>query len=104
MATLPKAFARGSFATSVADIYIVPTTLTTSIVTNIVISNTTNSQQTFTILLDEVEIFNTTPIAANSTVSIDLKQVLDASTSLKKITGFATATTVKYHISGIELD
>jgi hypothetical protein len=55
-------------------------------------------------LLDEVEIFNTTPIAGNSTVSIDLKQVLDASTSLKKITGFATATTVKYHISGIELD
>jgi hypothetical protein len=103
MATLPKAFARGSFATSVADIYIVPTNLTTSIVTNIVISNTTNSQQTFTVLLDEVEIFNTTPIAGNSTVSIDLKQVLDASTSLKKITGFATATTVKYHISGIEI-
>jgi len=104
MATLPKAFARGSFATSVADIYIVPTTLTTSIVTNIVVTNTTNGQQTFTILLDEVEIFNTTPIAANSTVSIDIKQVLDASTSLKKITGLATATTVKYHISGIELD
>jgi hypothetical protein len=104
MATLPKAFARGSFATTVADIYIVPTSSTTSIVTNIVVSNTTNSQQTFTILLDEVEIFNTTPIAGNSTVSIDLKQVLDASTSLKKITGFATATTVKYHISGIELD
>jgi hypothetical protein len=104
MATLPKAFARGSFATSVADIYIVPTTLTTSIVTNIVVANTTNSQQTFTLLLDEVEVFNTTPIAGNSTVSIDLKQVLDASTSLKKITGFATATTVKYHISGIELD
>jgi hypothetical protein len=104
MATLPKAFARGSFATSIADIYIVPTNLTTSIITNIVVANTTNTQQTFTILLDEVEVFNTTPIAGNSTVSIDLKQVLDASTSLKKITGFATATTVKYHISGIELD
>jgi hypothetical protein len=69
-----------------------------------VISNTTNSQQTFTILLDEVEIFNATPIAGNSTVSIDIKQVLDASGNMKKITGFATATTVKYHISGIELD
>jgi hypothetical protein len=104
MATLPKAFARGSFATSVADIYIVPTSTTTSIVTNIVVANTTNTQQNFTLLLDDVEVFNTTPIAGNSTVSIDLKQVLDASTSLKKITGFATATTVKYHISGIELD
>jgi hypothetical protein len=104
MTTSPKAFARGSFATSVADIYIVPTSFTTSIITNIVVANTTNTQQTFTILLDDVEVFNTTPIAGNSTVSIDLKQVLDASTSLKKITGFATATTVKYHISGIELD
>jgi hypothetical protein len=104
MATLPKAFARGSFATSIADIYIVPTSLTTSIITNIVVANTTNTQQTFTILFDEVEVFNTTPIAGNSTISIDLKQVLDASTSLKKITGLATATTVKYHISGIELD
>jgi hypothetical protein len=104
MATLPKAFARGSFATSLADIYIVPTALTTSIVTNIVVTNTTNTQQTFTILLDEVEVFNTTPIAGNSTISIDIKQVLDASSSMKKITGFATATTVKYHISGIELD
>jgi hypothetical protein len=54
--------------------------------------------------LDDVEVFNITPIAGNSTVSIDLKQVLDASGSMKKITGFATATTVKYHISGIELD
>jgi hypothetical protein len=104
MATLPKAFARGSFATSVADIYIVPTSTTTSIVTNIVVANTTNTQQNFTILLDDVEVFNITPIAGNSTVSIDLKQVLDASGSMKKITGFATATTVKYHISGIELD
>jgi hypothetical protein len=104
MATLPKAFARGSFATSVADIYIVPTAFTTSIVTNIVVTNTTNTQQTFTILLDEVEVFSTTPIGGNSTVSIDIKQVLDASENLKKITGLATASTVKYHISGIELN
>jgi len=104
MATLPKAFARGSFATSVADIYTVPNVITTSIITNIVVANTTNTQQTFTILLDDVEVFNTTPISGNSTVSIDLKQVLNASETLKKITGFATATTVKYHISGIELD
>ena len=104
MAALPKAFARGSFATTVADIYVVPASTTTSIITNIVVANTTSTQQTFTILLDEVEVFNTTPIAGNSTVSIDLKQVLDASITLKKIKGFATAATVKYHISGIELD
>jgi hypothetical protein len=103
MATLTKAMARGSFATSIADIYIVPTSTTTSIVTNIVVTNTTNNARTFTLLLDDVEIFNSTPIEGNSTVSIDLKQVLDASGTMKKITGFASATTVKYHISGIEI-
>jgi len=103
MATLTKAMARGSFATSIADIYIVPTSTTTSIVTNIVVTNTTNNARTFTLLLDDVEIFNSTPIEGNSTVSIDLKQVLDASETMKKITGFASADTVKYHISGIEI-
>jgi hypothetical protein len=103
MATLTKALARDSFANTLADIYMVPTSLTTSIVTNIVVANTTNVDQKFTILLDDVELFNATPIGRNSTVSIDIKQVLDASTSMKKITGFATATTVKYHISGIEI-
>jgi hypothetical protein len=103
MATLTKAMARGSFATSIADIYIVPSSTTTSIVTNIVVSNTTNNARTFTLLLDNVELFNNTPIEGNSTISVDLKQVLDASGTMKKITGFATATTVKYHISGIEI-
>jgi hypothetical protein len=103
MATLTKAMARGSFATSIADIYIVPTSSTTSIVTNIVVTNTTSNPRTFTILLDGVELFNNTPIESNSTVSVDLKQVLDASGTMKKISGFASANTVKYHISGIEI-
>lgn len=103
MATLTKALARGSFATSLSDIYIVPTSETISIVTNIVVSNTTNNSRTFSILLDGVELFNATPIEGNSTISIDIKQVLDASGTMKKISGFASATTVKYHISGIEI-
>jgi hypothetical protein len=103
MATLTKALARGSFATELSDIYIVPTAQTISIATNIVVANTTNTSGTFTILLDDVEIFKSTPIAGNSTVSIDLKQVLDASSTRKKISGFANATTVKYHISGVEI-
>jgi len=103
MATLTKAMARGAFATTISDIYIVPTSETTSIVTNIVVSNTTNNARVFTLLLDDVELFNNTPIEGNSTVSIDLKQVLDASGTMKKVTGFASADTVKYHISGIEI-
>jgi hypothetical protein len=103
MATLTKALARASFATSVGDLYTVPTTGTTTIVTNIVITNTTSSAGTFTILLDGVELFATSPIAGNATVSMDLKQVLDANATPKKIRGFASATTIKVHISGVEL-
>jgi hypothetical protein len=103
MATLTKAMARGSFATEISDIYIVPSASTTAIVTNIVVTNTTNVNQSFNILLDGVELFNNTPISGNSTVSVDIKQVLDPSGTPKKVSGFATAATVRYHISGIEL-
>ena len=103
MATLTKAMARSSFQTTVSELYAVPSTTTTAIVTNIVVSNTTGANQTFNILIDGVELFSGTPINGNSTISIDIKQVLDASITPKTITGFATANTVKYHISGIEL-
>lgn len=103
MATTTKAMARGAFNPTVSDIYIVPTASTTSIVTNVVITNASTIGQTFTLLLDDVEIFFNTPISGNSTVSVDIKQVLDASGTQKKITGSATSTSVKYHISGVEL-
>lgn len=103
MATLTKALARNAFATSLTDIYTVPSTTTTTIVTNLVITNTTTVSENFTILLDDVEIFNNTSISGGSTLTVDIKQVLDPSGTPKRITGFATATTVKYHISGIEL-
>jgi hypothetical protein len=102
MATLTKAMARGSFATEISDLYTVPTG-TTAIVTNIVISNTTGAAGTFTLLLDGVHIFSGTPIGSNSTVSVDLKQVLEDKPEAAKITGFASLTTIKYHISGIEI-
>jgi hypothetical protein len=103
MATVTKALSRASFATSVGDLYTVPTTSTTTVVTNIVVTNTTSSAGTFNILLDGVELFSSTPIAGNATVSIDLKQVLDANSTPKKIRGFASATTIRVHISGVEI-
>jgi hypothetical protein len=42
----------------------------------------------------------TTTIAANSTVYIDLKQVLITTNT---ITGGASAVTVSFHISGVEI-
>jgi hypothetical protein len=103
MATITKALTRAAFATEESDLYTVPTTGTTSVVTNIVVTNTAASAATFDILLDEVELFSSTPISGNSTVSIDMKQVLDANATPKKISGFASASTVKVHISGVEI-
>lgn len=103
MATTTKALTRAAFATTVGDLYTVPTTGTTTVVTNIVVVNTSASAQTFNLLLDGVELFNDTPIAGNSTISVDMKQVLGANATPKKIRGFASATTVKVHISGVEI-
>jgi hypothetical protein len=67
-------------------------------VTNIVVVNTKNTAETFTLLLDDIELFSDTPISANSTISIDLKQVL-----VESIGGVASSNLVKVHISGVEI-
>lgn len=99
MATTIKAFGRGAFATSSATLYTVPAS-TTSLVTNIIVSNENAAEQTFTITLDSVSIFYQTSIAANSTATLDLKQAL---ATTKIIAGFASSTDVKYHITGAEI-
>jgi hypothetical protein len=99
MPTVTKALARTAAATSSATLYTVPSS-TTAVITNIAVANTATSAATFTILLDDVDLHTTTAIAANSTVYIDLKQVL---ATTKTIKGFASATTVDFHISGVEI-
>lgn len=93
----PTAFARGAFATSSATLYTVPAS-TTIIITNIAITNSASSAATFTLVIDGVDLFKTVAIAANSTVVMDMKQVV---TTTKVITGLASAVTVSYHISGV---
>lgn len=99
MATTTKALARAAFATGSGTLYTVPGA-TTTVVSNIAITNTSASAQTFTLGLAGVSLHTTTAIAANSTVYIDLKQVLAAT---QTITGLASATSVNYHISGVEV-
>jgi hypothetical protein len=103
MATITKALARTALATTLGGLYTVPTSGTTTVVTSIVVVNTAAGSATFTVLLDGVEIFNLTPIAGNSTISIDMKQVLDANVTPKIIEGVSTSTAVKIHISGVEI-
>jgi hypothetical protein len=102
MATSTVCFARQSFETTLDDLHIVPSG-EIAIITNIVVVNTSGSPQTFNIQLDDQELFYNTPIPGNSTISIDMKQVLEASTPGKKIRGFASSAAVKVHISGVEI-
>jgi hypothetical protein len=99
MATTTKALFRGAASTSSATLYTVPSS-TTAVITNIAISNTASSAATADLSLDDVLLFNDLSIAANSTVFVDLKQVL---ATTKTIKGLASATTVTFHISGVEI-
>jgi hypothetical protein len=99
MATTSKALARTAAATSSTTLYTVPSS-TTTVVTNIVVTNSASSAATFTITLDSVDLFKDAAIAANSTAMFDLKQVL---ATTKIIAGLASATTVRFHISGVEI-
>lgn len=99
MATTSKALARTAAATSSATLYTVPSA-TTTVVTNIVVTNTATSAATFTLNLNGTALLSGASIAANTTAFFDLKQVL--ATALT-ITGFASATSVNFHISGVEV-
>jgi hypothetical protein len=100
MATTSKALARTAAATTSTTLYTVPSS-TTTVVTNIAVCNNTSTAGTFTILLDDIELQKDSAIAANSTVYIDLKQVL---ATTKTIKGLASATTIDFHISGVEIN
>jgi hypothetical protein len=100
MATTTKALFRGAATTNTATtLYTVPSS-TTSVVTNITVTNTAGTAGTFTLALAGTALHTTTAIAANTTVYIDLKQVL-ATTNV--ITGGASATSINFHISGVEI-
>jgi len=99
MANTAKNLARAAAATSSATLYTVPAS-TTTVVTNIAVANTAASSATFDLSLNGVQLFNDVTVAANTTAFIDLKQVLSAA---QTITGLASATTVNFHISGVEI-
>jgi hypothetical protein len=104
MATITsKALARTAAATSNTTLYTVPNTSTTAVVTNIVATNTATSSATFTINIDSVALLSGVALAANSSAFFDLKQVIPANATPKTISGSASATTVSFHISGVEI-
>lgn len=100
MAVTTKALFRGAATTNTGTtLYTVPAS-TTTVVTNIAVTNTGASAYTFTLALAGTAIHTTTAIAANTTVYIDLKQVLATTNT---ITGGASNVAVNFHISGVEI-
>lgn len=100
MATVTKALFRGAATTTVGTTLYTTPASTTTVVSNITVTNTAASAGTFTLGLDGTNLHTTTAIAANTTVYIDLKQVLVAT---NVITGGASAVTINFHISGVEV-
>jgi hypothetical protein len=103
MAVTSKALFRGAAATSSTTLYTVPTTSTTTVVTNILVANTATSSATFDLSIDDIQIANDVAVAANDTLVLDIKQVIPANATPKTIKGLASATTVNFHISGVEI-
>lgn len=104
MANTVKALFRGAATTTTTTVlYTVPAS-TSTVVTNIAVTNTASSSATFTLGMgtagSNTSIHTTTAIGPNATVYIDLKQVLATTNT---ITGGASATTVSFHISGVEI-
>ena len=99
MAVTSKVLFRGAAATTSTTLYTTPATAT-AVVTNIGVTNTSTSEVTATILLDDVAILSGVTVSANTSVFIDLKQVVEPSDTIK---GLASSTAVNFHISGVEV-
>lgn len=99
MATTPTVLYRGAAATSSTTLYTSPS-LTTTIVTEIIATNTAGSSASFTISLNGTVIIPAASIAANSVAIFNINEVLPTT---QVIAGFASATTVNFSISGVQL-
>lgn len=100
MATTTKTLFRGAATTSTGTtLYTVPAS-TTTIVTSIVVTNTSASAGTFTLGLGGTNMATTVTVAALDSLVIDLKQNL---TAAQTVTGGASATSINFHISGVEI-
>ena len=99
MATTSKILFRGAASTSSTTLYTTPAS-TTTVVTDIVITNTAASSGTYELLLNDIVLAKTVTVGANDSTIIQLKQPLTATQTVK---GLASAVTINFHISGVEI-
>ena len=99
MPTTSKILFRGAASTSSTTLYTTPSA-TTTVVTDIVVTNTAASSGTYELLLNDVVLAKTVTVGANDSTIIQLKQPLTATQTIK---GLASAVTINFHISGVEI-
>ena len=100
MAQTPKALFRGAATTTTSTVLYTVPSATSTVVTDIVVANTAGTAGSFTMSLNGTVIAQTVTVGAYDTTVIPLKQVL---ATTQTITGGASATTINFSISGIEL-
>jgi hypothetical protein len=100
MATTSKAMFRGAASTSNTTLYTVPSS-TTAVVTDIVVTNTAGSSGTFTLNLNGAALASGVTLPANGITNLSIKQVL---ATTQTISGSASATSINFHISGVEIN
>ena len=100
MANIAKVLFRGAATTNTATtLYTVPVS-TTTIITDILVTNTAGTAGSFTMAFDDVSIATTVTVAAQDSTVFSIKQVLASSDTIK---GGASANTINFHISGVEI-
>jgi hypothetical protein len=99
MANTFKILFRGAASTTSTTLYTVPSN-TTTLVSSLVVVNTDSTAATFDMSFDGTQIANDVDVPPNDSLILDLKQVLEAS---DVISGLASASTVNFHISGLEI-
>ena len=99
MASTVKSLFRGNASTTSATLYTTPAA-TTTVVTEIAACNTSSSSQSVTVTLNGVEILDAVAVAADTTLVVPLKQPIAAT---QIVAGLATATSVRFHIAGVEI-
>lgn len=101
MATTSKALFRGAATTNTATVLYTVPSATTTVVTDIIVTNTAGTAGTFTLGFGGTSVATTVTVPATDSTVIQLKQPL---TATQTITGGASATTINFHIAGVEIN
>lgn len=99
MANTFKVLFRGAAATSSTTLYTTPAA-TTTLISSVVVTNTAGAIATYSMSLDGVALATTVSVPANDSIIIELKQVLAAT---QVLAASASATSVNFHVSGLEI-